>query len=63
MVLFNQSCAKKLLRCPNEQGVHVPVAPDLAQTMNVGSDQFENSTTVFGGAKNGIFKRKFPNIF
>ena len=40
------------LRRPNGQGVHVPVVPDLAQTLKVGSDYSENLTKVFDGAKN-----------
>ena len=40
-------------RHPNDQGLHVPVEPDLAQTVKVGSDHSENLTSVFNGAKNG----------
>ena len=42
------------LRRPNFIGVHVPVAPDLAKTLKVGSDHSENLTSVFDGAKNDI---------
>ena len=35
------------LRCVNDHGVHVPVVPDLAQTLKVGSDHSENLTMVF----------------
>ena len=33
----------------------MPVVKDLAQTVKVGSDHYENLTKVFGGAKNGNF--------
>ena len=39
------------LRRPNFIGAHVPVAPDLAKTVKVGSDHSKNLTSVFYGAK------------
>ena len=41
----------------------MPFVPDLVQTVKVGSVYSENLTKVFGGAKNGIFSKKFSNIF
>ena len=41
---------------------HVPVMPDMAQTVKVGSDHSENLTNVFDGAKNGIFSQKFFTV-
>ena len=41
------------LRRPNVLGVHGPVSPDLTKTVKVRSDQSENLTNVFDGAKNG----------
>ena len=40
------------LRRPNFIGTNVPVAPDLAKTVKMGSDHSQNSTNVFYGAKN-----------
>ena len=40
------------LRRPNFIGAHVPVAPDLAKTVKMGSDHSKNLTSVFYGAKN-----------
>ena len=37
------------------QGVHVPVVPDLAETVKVASHHSENLTEVFGCAKNDYF--------
>ena len=42
------------LRRPNFLGVHVPVAPNLAKTVKVKSDQSENLTIVFSGGKKVI---------
>lgn len=41
----------------------VPVVPDLAETVKVGSDHEESLTNVFGDAENGNFTLKFPKIF
>ena len=49
------------LRRPNFIGAHVPVAPDLAKTVKVGSDHSKNLTSVFYGAKNK--KLSFKTIF
>ena len=48
---------------PKILGVNVPVLPDLAKTVKERSDHSENLTNVFGGAKNGNFSWKLPNIF
>ena len=40
------------LRRPNLLGAHVPVAPDLAKTVKVGSDHSENLTSVPYSTKN-----------
>ena len=44
---LNKLNFKSTLRRQNVQGVHVPVLPDLAQTVNVASDHSENLTNVF----------------
>ena len=51
-----------ILRCPNNQRVHVTVAPDLAKTVKVKSDHSENLNKVFGTAKNGYLKLQISNI-
>ena len=43
------------LRRPNGDGVNVPVVPDPAQTVKVGSDHSEILTKFFCGAKNANF--------
>ena len=50
------------LRRPNLQGLHMPVSPDMAETVKVRSDHSDSLTNVFGGAKNGDFSEKSPNI-
>ena len=47
-----------ILRCPNNQRVHVTVAPDLAKTVKVKSDHSENLNKVFRTAKNGYLSSK-----
>ena len=49
------------LRRPNFIGAHVPVAPDLAQMVRVGSDHSKKLTSVFYGAKNE--KLTFKTIY
>ena len=51
------------LRRPNLLGVQRPVSPDLAKTVKARSDRSEILTNVFGGAENGNFSQKSPNIF
>ena len=51
------------LRRPNLLWVQGPVSLDLAKMVEVKSDLSENLTDIFGGAKNGKFSLKFPNIF
>ena len=52
--LFTIKSKLLTLRSPNDQGVHAPVVPDLAQTVKVGSDHYEKLIKVLGDAKNGI---------
>ena len=51
------------LRRPNFIGAHVPVAPDLAKTVKVGSDDSKNLTSVFNGAKNEKFSFRTIYIY
>ena len=57
-VLFQSKLRKNYLtlRRPKFIRVHVPVAPDLAKTVKVKSDHFENLAKVLGGAKSGKFR-------
>ena len=50
-------------QAPEPVRVQRPVSPDLAKTVKARSDRSEILTNVFGGAENGNFSQKSPNIF
>ena len=60
-IIFNAMQSDLTLRRPKFIEVHVPVAPDLAKTVKVGSDHSKNLTSVFYGAKNE--KLSFKTVY
>ena len=50
-------------QAPELYRAHVPVAPDLAKTVKMGSDHSKNLTSVFYGAKNEKLSLKTIYIY